>query len=282
PYFAAVLAYAIGNQTIAQRLFAVREDLIKPTFVAATVSYGATVIGLGMIGVGALMVGMEPAGGDYNNLIPQMASTYLGPVLIGVFFIMVIGSLSSTADSDLAALSSIVMTDIYGRNIARGRANPKVMLWVGRITMIVATMAGLIFASYRIDILSLLVFVGALWGSIVFPVIGSRYWGRITNRAFTTSVLVSLAVVCAARLVPPRGGGAVLLVAGGTGSAGVGVGLVALGLLGRGPRPGGGVGTALGLMPLTVGFLREYTGRLSSQNAYGVSTTICVLRSLRS
>src|SRR5690606_16254179 len=185
PYFAAVLAYAIGNQTIAQRLFAVREDLIKPTFVAATVSYGATVIGLGMIGVVALMVGMEPAGGDYNNLIPQMASTYLGPVLIGVFFIMVIGSLSSTADSDLAALSSIVMTDIYGRNIARGRANPKVMLWVGRITMIVATMAGLIFASYRIDILSLLVFVGALWGSIVSPVIGSLYWGRITNRAFT-------------------------------------------------------------------------------------------------
>ena len=32
PYIAAVLAYAIGNQTIAQRLFAVREDLIKPTF----------------------------------------------------------------------------------------------------------------------------------------------------------------------------------------------------------------------------------------------------------
>ncbi|KFC50053.1 hypothetical protein GY12_22815 [Micrococcus luteus] len=30
PYIAAVLAYAIGNQTIAQRLFAVREDLINP------------------------------------------------------------------------------------------------------------------------------------------------------------------------------------------------------------------------------------------------------------
>ena len=36
PYIAAVLAYAIGNQTIAQRLFAVREDLIKPTFITAT------------------------------------------------------------------------------------------------------------------------------------------------------------------------------------------------------------------------------------------------------
>lgn len=51
PYIAAVLAYAIGNQTIAQRLFAVREDLIKKTFVTATVGYGATIIGVGMLGV---------------------------------------------------------------------------------------------------------------------------------------------------------------------------------------------------------------------------------------
>ncbi|WP_446678159.1 sodium:solute symporter family transporter, partial [Stutzerimonas nitrititolerans] len=46
PFFVAVLAYAIGNQTIAQRLFAVREDLIKPTFITATVGYGAIVIGV--------------------------------------------------------------------------------------------------------------------------------------------------------------------------------------------------------------------------------------------
>ncbi len=36
----------IGNQTIAQRLFAVKESLIKPTFVTATIGYGATVIGV--------------------------------------------------------------------------------------------------------------------------------------------------------------------------------------------------------------------------------------------
>src|SRR5690554_469835 len=50
PFFVAVLSYAIGNQTIAQRLFAVREDLIKPSFVTATIGYGSIVIGLGMLG----------------------------------------------------------------------------------------------------------------------------------------------------------------------------------------------------------------------------------------
>src|SRR5690625_2976323 len=75
PYIAAVLAYAIGNQTIAQRLFAVRQDLIKPTFVTATVGYGAMVIGVGMLGVLALYLGVTPLEGDVNNLIPQMAAT---------------------------------------------------------------------------------------------------------------------------------------------------------------------------------------------------------------
>ncbi|WP_206733381.1 sodium:solute symporter family protein [Luteimonas sp. YGD11-2] len=284
PYFVAVLAYAIGNQTIAQRLFAVREDLIRPTFLAATLTYGATVIGLGMLGVIALLVGMEPNGGDHNNLIPQMASSYLGPVMIGVFFIMVIGSLSSTADSDLSALSAIMMTDVYGKNLARkGRVNPATMLLVGRTTMIVATTAGLVFASMRVDILSLLVFVGALWGSIVFPVIASFYWGRIDNRAFTSSVLVSLVVFTLLRfeLLPLDGLPVVVFELFAAVGAGVVLGLMAFGFCGR--RVGLLVGAiaAIVLAPFMVGFLRDYVVLLSSLNAYGISTVVCTLMSLR-
>ncbi|MDJ0110003.1 sodium:proline symporter, partial [Rhodococcus erythropolis] len=182
PYIAAVLAYAIGNQTIAQRLFAVREDLIKPTFITATVGYGATVIGVGMLGVLALYLGIEPMDGDVNNLIPQMAASYLPGILLAVFFVMIIGALSSTADSDLAALSSIVMTDVYGQAVAgKANANPRRMLLIGRVTMIVATAAAISLASLQLSILDLLVFVGALWGALVFPVIASFYWGKVTN-----------------------------------------------------------------------------------------------------
>src|SRR5699024_7651844 len=102
-YFFAVLAYAIGNQTISQRLFAVDEEHIKPTFITATLGYGAIVIGLGMIGLLALTAGIEPLGGDTNNLIPQVVAEYLSPFMVGLFFVLVIGSLSSTADSVLYA-----------------------------------------------------------------------------------------------------------------------------------------------------------------------------------
>ncbi len=282
PYFVAVLAYAIGNQTISQRLFAVNEKHIKPTFLTATLGYGAIVIGLGMIGLMALTNGVEPLNGDMNNLIPQMVSSYLPPVFIALFFILVIGSLSSTADSDLSALSAIIMADVYGKNIARGKADPKRMLFIGRLTMIVATMLGIVLASFSLDILVMLVFVGALWGAIVFPVIASCFWSRVTNRAFTSSVIVALIMFCVARFewVEMTGAVAVLFELLASIGGGVVIGLMVFGFFGRHAGFVAGIIAGLALMYFATGFLREYTVLLSSLLAYGVSTLVCVVVSL--
>lgn len=284
PYIAAVLAYAIGNQTIAQRLFAVREDLIKKTFVTATVGYGATIIGIGMLGVMALYAGVVPLDGDTNNLIPQMAATYLSPVLLGVFLVMIIGALSSTADSDLSAMSSIMMADIYGQNIAKkGEANPRTMLFVGRITMIVATGAGLYFASGQLNILDLLVFVGALWGALVFPVIASFYWEKVTNKAFTVSVLVALAFFLPIRFEWIALGGAAGIFVDVLSVVGIGVvlGLMAFGFFGlKVAKIVAGV-AMLVCAPFAIGFLHEYTVLSGSLVAYAVSTLVCFLMCFR-
>lgn len=283
PFFVAVLAYAIGNQTIAQRLFAVREDLIKPTFITATVGYGATVIGLGMIGLIALLVGVAPEGGDHNNLLPQMASMYLAPFFVGVFFVMVIGSLSSTADSDLAALSAIVMTDIYAHNLCKGKVDPRRMLWVGRITMIVATTLGVVFASLQVDILSMLVFVGALWGAIVFPVIASFYWPRVSASAFTWSVLVAVVLFMLSRFqwVPLEGAVGSMFEALAAVGAGVVLALMAFGFFGLRVAVGVGVLATAIALPTMHGFLRDYPVLLSSLTAYGSSMLVCVGLSMR-
>ena len=284
PYFVAVLAYAIGNQTISQRLFAVDESHIKPTFITATISYGAIVIGLGMIGLMALTLGVEPLDGNMNNLIPQMVSSYLPPAFIALFFILVIGSLSSTADSDLSALSAIMMADVYGKNIAKDNPNPKVMMLVGRITMIVATVAGLIFASFSLDILVMLVFVGALWGAIVFPVIASCFWNRVTNQAFTTSVLVAMVLFCVARfeLVPLDGGSGLFFELLASVGGGVIIGLMVFGFLGRAAGFIAGLMAMVAMLVFATGFLHDYTVLLASLTAYGASTVVCVVMSLLS
>lgn len=286
PYIAAVLAYAIGNQTIAQRLFAVREDLIKPTFITATVGYGATIIGIGMVGVLALYAGIEPVGGDPNNLLPQVAAEYLPAGLVALFFIMIIGSLSSTADSDLAAMSSIAMSDIYGQGM-RGRGklpNPRMMLTIGRITMILAIVAALIFANIRFNILDLLVFVGALWGALVFPVIASFYWKKVTNKAFTASVLVALAVFIPTRfgLMPDTGIVAIAIELLAVIGVGVVLGLMMFGFFGLRPALIIGSLAALISSPFVFGFLRDYNTLTASLVAYAVSTLVCAGLSFRS
>ena len=282
PYFVAVLAYAIGNQTISQRLFAVDESHIKPTFITATISYGAIVIGLGMIGLMALTMGVQPLDGNMNNLIPQMVSSYLPPFFIGLFFILVIGSLSSTADSDLSALSAIMMADVYGKNIAKNKADPRKMLIVGRATMITATVIGMTLASLAFDILVMLVFVGALWGAIVFPVIASCFWNRVTNAAFTWAVIVALLVFSVVRfeLVAMTGATAVLMELMASVGAGVVGGLMTFGFLGKRMGVIAFVIATAVIAWLGLGELREFTVLLASLTAYGVSTLVCIAISL--
>ncbi|SHL72933.1 Na+/proline symporter [Micrococcus luteus] len=284
PYIAAVLAYAIGNQTIAQRLFAVREDLIKPTFITATLGYGGTVIGVGMLGVMALYLGAEPLDGDVNNLLPQMVADHLPLALVALAFLMIIGSLSSTADSDLSALSSIVMTDVYGQSVGRKNADPKTMLLIGRITMIVATAAALYFATAKFDILDLLVFVGALWGCLVFPVIASFYWGKITNAAFTVSVLAALAVFLPVRFewIPIEGAWAIVVETLAILGVGVVLGIMCFGFFGL--RPAVVVGAIASVVMLFLGysFLRDYATLTGSLVAYAVSFLVCWGLSVRS
>ncbi|WP_313576402.1 sodium:solute symporter family protein [Brevundimonas sp.] len=281
PYIAAVLAYAIGNQTIAQRLFAVREDLIRPTFITATVGYGATIIGIGMLGVVALYAGINPMEGDLNNLIPQLAGTYFGPVLLSVFFIMIIGSLASTADSDLSALSSIMMADVYGR-AGKRKADPRLMLTVGRATMVIATGTALYFAGARMNILDLLVLVGAIWGALVFPVIASFYWEKVTNKAFTVSVLAALAIFFPVRFGWISMDGAVGYVFDMVAVVGVGVvaGLMVFGFFGARPARIVGVAAALLVAPFAIGFLHDYAVLSGSLIAYAVSTVVCTVLSL--
>lgn len=282
PFFVAVLAYAIGNQTIAQRLFAVREDLIKPSFITATIGYAAIVIGLGMLGLLALFAGIQPIDGNLNNLIPQMAATYLSPFMVALLFIMVIGALSSTADSDLSALSAIVMTDIYGKQIAKNRPDLKKMLFIGRMTMIVATMLGIVIATLKFDILSMLIFVGALWGSIVFPVIVSLYWDKVNARAFNWSVGLAFFSFLIVRFewLPIQGLIALGFELVATLGIGVVLGLMTFGFFGKKVGLVVGILASIGFMPWTIGFLREYGTLLSSLTAYGSSSLVCTVLTL--
>lgn len=157
------------------------------------------------------------------------------------------------------------------------------MLLVGRVTMIVATMLGIIFASLRLDILIVLVFVGALWGAIVFPVIASFYWDRVNNRAFSWAVAVAVGLFCLTRfeLIPLTGVIGYLFEAIALVGAGVVTGLMAFGFFGRRVAFVVGGATILGLSTIVFGGLRDYIPLISALVAYGASAIVCTALSLR-
>src|SRR5690606_1559239 len=172
----------------------------------------------------------------------------------------------------------IAMADIYGKNIAKDKPDPRKMLLIGRLTMIAATAIGIVLASLSLDILVMLVFVGALWGAIVFPVIASCFWVRVTDKAFTWSVIAGLLLFCVVRLSLLPMSGIVVIVFELFASAGgvVVIGVMAFGFFGRALGLSVGVVVTLVLGFYSLGALREYTVLMASLTAYGVSTLVCI------
>jgi Na+/proline symporter len=285
PYIAAVLAYAIGNQTIAQRLFAVREDLIKPTFITATIGYGATIIGIGMVGVLALYAGIEPVGGDPNNILPQVAAEYLPAGLVAVFFIMIIGSL---VDRRFGPGCHVLDRDVGP--LRPGHA------WPGQAAPPAAhahdrpdhhdpgDRGGADLREHPVQHPGSAGLRGCAVGALVFPVIASFYWKKVTNRAFTVSVLAALAVFIPTRFGYMPGTGLVPWLIEALAVVGIGVvlGLMSFGFFGLRPALIIGSIAALASAPFAFNFLRDYDTLTASLVAYAVSTLVCAGMSFRS
>src|SRR5690625_2258951 len=152
------------------------------------------------------------------------------------------------------------------------------MLLFGRITMIIATMAGIIMASFSLNILVMVVFVGALWGAIVFPVIASIFWSRVTNAAFTWAVAAGLVTFAIARfeLLPMTGSIGVLFELVAAAGAGVVIGLMTFAFLGFSLGLIAGIIAAIAAAWYGIGELHQYTVLMASLTAYGMSTLVCI------
>src|SRR5690606_31249174 len=112
---------------------------------------------------------------------------------------------------------------------------------------------------------------------LVFPVIASFYWDKVSNTAFTVSVFAGLAVFFPVRFAWIELTGATALVSEVFAALGVGViaGLMGFGFFGQ--RAGiviGAVVAAIAL-PLGIGFLHAYPVLTASLLAYAVSTIVC-------
>ncbi|MGN0100550.1 MAG: sodium:proline symporter, partial [Dietzia sp.] len=120
--------------------------------------------------------------------------------------------------------------------------------------------------------------------ALVFPVIASFYWKKVTNSAFTVSVIVALAAFLPTRfgLVPDTGALPVVTEALAVIGIGVVLGLMVFGFIGLRPALVVGAVAAVASAPFVFGFLRDYDTLTASLVAYAVSTLVCWGMSVRS
>lgn len=277
PMLIAILSWAIANQTVIQRMFAIKEEFIPKAFILSTFGYGSVVIGVGTLGFMALVMGIEPMGGDVNNIVPQMAAEFLPPVLAMFFMVLILSALCSTSDSELSALASISMTDFWHKYIAKGDAVKSLkMILVGRVTMIFFAAFAVILATLQVSILTAIMILGAIWGATVFPIVASLYWEKVNNLAFTLGLLsgliISVLVNLGAINMSTIHGSIVIVIA--IIGAGVVIALLAFPYLGKAIAVVLGVITVVGMLPF-IAQLGQYQLLIGALSAYGASTIVC-------
>jgi len=101
---------------------------------------GAVVIGL--IGIGLFDV---MPGGDPEKVFIHMIATVTGPWLGGVMLAAILSAIMSTIDSQLLVSSSALTEDFYQKAIKRN-AQPREVVLVGRICVIIISVIALILA----------------------------------------------------------------------------------------------------------------------------------------
>lgn len=289
PMMALILAYAFANPTVWQRVWALRERDLGRTYVRSGLVYMVVVAGVGLLGLIALLSGIEPVDGDLNTLVPVVVGTFL-PAWLGVaFVVLVIAAITSTSDSDLSALSAIAMTDVW-RGYVRPAAGDAELKRVARVAMVVVTAIAVVVATFRLDILALILFYGMIRSASVVPIAASIVWDRVSNIGFSAGILSGVVLGLVARWwATPNADGAAAVGGGGPG----GLALIALAVLGAGSmaaclaypvtraRPAAAIGgtvagaTALSQVAAYPGLL-GYPVLLSTLVALGTGMVVCL------
>jgi sodium/proline symporter len=146
---------------------------IGATWVVITLA-GASLIGL--IGIGLLPTPLE----NPETVFIALAQQLLNPWVAGLLLAAVLAAVMSTADSQLLVASTALTEDFY-RAFVNQSAPERVLVWVGRATVVVVAVVAYVVALGGGAVLDIVAYAWAGFGSAFGPVILlSLFWSRMT------------------------------------------------------------------------------------------------------
>jgi len=197
-----LLASTVADQTFWQKVWALKPQHVKRTFIWAGAWFYPIPIALGLIGLVALGLGLtlDDIGGDATAVGPYLISHLGLPLIIVILYaLLVLNACYSTIDGAFSALSSLVAIDIVKPiwpNLSEKR-----LFAITKLSIVVcALVAGAIVMS-GVNFVSLVLTTYAIKTSLLIPLILAIFWRRLTSKGFLWGIVLSIVLGLPIRIV---------------------------------------------------------------------------------
>lgn len=145
--------------------------------------------------------------GNPETVFINMVQDVINPWVGGILLAAVLAAIMSTADSQLLVASSALSEDFY-RTFLNREASDTVLLWVGRITVIVVAIVAYVLALGGGSVLGLVAYAWAGFGAAFGPIIiMSLFWRRMNRWGALAGMIGGAVTVVAWRNLDPFGWG---------------------------------------------------------------------------
>jgi len=182
------LFFSISNPQVSQRLFTVKDPRAMRTMVIAFLGFGLvfTIVSI-LWGFAALLEAPDLANPDLAT--PTLLASGLIPIWLSIpLLIGIIAAAITTVDSIVLTLASMVGRDIY-RASSQSSTEAREMA-VGKAVIFIMLGAASVFASFQLDLISLLSVASSAGLLVVVPtIIGAFFWRRATAAGALASVI---------------------------------------------------------------------------------------------
>ena len=184
--------FSISNPQVSQQLFIPRSLSAMKTMIKGFLGFGfvyTLVSVLWGFSTKLLIPGLE----NPDLATPTLLGSEYVPTILGLIaMIGITAAAISTVDSIMLTLSSLVVRDLYGNkeeNISEGKE-----LKIGKVVILIIAFAGLIFASFELDLIATLSVASSVGLLVVVPTIfGAFFWYKATAPAAISSILIGSA-----------------------------------------------------------------------------------------
>jgi urea-proton symporter len=200
-----LLAVAIADQALWQKVWAIKPDRLARTFLWAGAWFYPIPITVGLLGFVGIALGITVPDqiADPAAIGPFVISHIGLPVALVVLFTLVILNASfSATDGAFAALTSVVAVDIV--RPLWPDLSERTLFLITRLSIVIASIIVGVIVLLGLQFVDLLLFMFAVQIAFAIPITLAIFWSRFTGTAFVLASTLALLIGLPIRLNAPE------------------------------------------------------------------------------